>query len=128
MSPVFPLGWPSAGFMPGDSGSSWDPRGLSSEPIRLPAPLWLLEILSGSLSEGPEMGSPSLPLRVVADRLQEEGLLLGAIGLEEPTITGVTQDSREVNPGDLFLCWKGVDHDAHAYLRQAAEAGAVARL
>ncbi|MFC1661502.1 UDP-N-acetylmuramoyl-L-alanyl-D-glutamate--2,6-diaminopimelate ligase [Gemmatimonadota bacterium] len=72
------------------------------------------------------MGSPLLPLRAVADRLQEEGLLLGAIGLEDPLISGVTQDSREVNPGDLFLCWRGVEHDAHHFLSDAAEAGAVA--
>jgi UDP-N-acetylmuramoyl-L-alanyl-D-glutamate--2,6-diaminopimelate ligase len=72
------------------------------------------------------MGRPSLPLRVVADRLQEEGLLLGAIGLGDLTITGVTQDSRQVSPGDLFLCWRGIEHDAHGFLARAAEAGAVA--
>ncbi len=28
--------------------------------------------------------------------------------------------------GDLFLAWKGVDHDAHDYVVPAVEAGAVA--
>jgi UDP-N-acetylmuramoyl-L-alanyl-D-glutamate--2,6-diaminopimelate ligase len=41
-------------------------------------------------------------------------------------VTGVSQDSREISRGDLFLAWKGVDHDAHDYVNPAVEAGAVA--
>ncbi len=41
-------------------------------------------------------------------------------------ISGISQDSRSVKPGDLFLCVKGARFDGHHYLKQAYEAGAVA--
>jgi UDP-N-acetylmuramoyl-tripeptide--D-alanyl-D-alanine ligase len=37
---------------------------------------------------------------------------------------GVTFDSREVGPGDLFLALKGETSDGHKYLEQASERGA----
>jgi UDP-N-acetylmuramoyl-L-alanyl-D-glutamate--2,6-diaminopimelate ligase len=39
---------------------------------------------------------------------------------------GVSQDSRSVRPGDLFLAWKGTSVDAHEHVAAAAGAGAVA--
>ena len=72
------------------------------------------------------MGSPALPLSAVARRLREAGILLAVSGSQEVTITGVSQDSRGVTPGDLFLAWKGSEHDAHEFLPQAVEGGAVA--
>ena len=41
-------------------------------------------------------------------------------------ITGLRTNSREVKPGDLFLCIKGVNVDRHDYIDDAAAHGAVA--
>jgi UDP-N-acetylmuramoyl-L-alanyl-D-glutamate--2,6-diaminopimelate ligase len=41
-------------------------------------------------------------------------------------ITGISQDSRSVKPGDLFVCIKGTKYDGHQFLSKAAAAGAVA--
>ena len=43
-------------------------------------------------------------------------------------ITGITQDSRTVKQGDLFLAWKGSDWDAHDFLQSAVVSGASAAL
>jgi UDP-N-acetylmuramoyl-L-alanyl-D-glutamate--2,6-diaminopimelate ligase len=62
----------------------------------------------------------------VARRLESESLLQETRRLEDIPIHGVSQDSRSVMPGNLFLAWKGVDHDAHDFVVQAVEAGAIA--
>jgi len=72
------------------------------------------------------MDRAGLPLRTVAERLRDLDLLLVTDGPQDLILTGVSQDSRDVSPGDLFLAWKGVDHDAHDYVTPAVEAGAVA--
>src|SRR5213594_5254414 len=41
-------------------------------------------------------------------------------------ITDVTDDSRLVKPGSLFVAVKGGRVDGHAYIRQAVQAGASA--
>ncbi|WP_278942411.1 UDP-N-acetylmuramoyl-L-alanyl-D-glutamate--2,6-diaminopimelate ligase [Anaerotruncus colihominis] len=43
-------------------------------------------------------------------------------------ITGVTSDSRQVEPGTLFVCIRGTRADGHDYAVKAAEAGAAAIL
>jgi UDP-N-acetylmuramoyl-L-alanyl-D-glutamate--2,6-diaminopimelate ligase len=43
-------------------------------------------------------------------------------------IAGISQDSRTVAPGELFLCVKGFKVDGHRFLPQAAAAGAIAAL
>ncbi len=72
------------------------------------------------------MVSPGLPLEAVAQRLRDARLLLATQGPQDVAVTGVSQDSRQVSHGDLFLAWKGVDYDAHDYAASAVEAGAVA--
>ncbi len=42
--------------------------------------------------------------------------------------TAVNTDSRNVSPGDLFVALKGERYDGHAFVAQAAAAGAVAAL
>src|SRR4051812_37752294 len=39
-------------------------------------------------------------------------------------VTGVTFDSREVQPGDLFVAMPGTVHDGHTFVDQAVGAGA----
>ncbi|GAO99772.1 UDP-N-acetylmuramoyl-tripeptide--D-alanyl-D-alanine ligase [Fructobacillus ficulneus] len=64
----------------------------------------------------------NLSLKTVAQATQ------GKIqGFENPVITGVAFDSRQVQPGDLFVALVG-ENDGHAYLDQAKKAGAVAAL
>lgn len=43
-------------------------------------------------------------------------------------ITGLAQDSRQVQPGYLFLAWRGKTFDGRDYVQQAIAAGAVAVL
>jgi len=49
-------------------------------------------------------------------------------GDETATIRGVTADSRQVKPGDLFICLPGFTVDGHDYAAQAVERGAAALL
>ncbi|CAM6086402.1 unnamed protein product [Calypogeia fissa] len=39
-------------------------------------------------------------------------------------ITGIQHDSREVNPGEMFVCCKGLTVDGHLYTSEAIEKGA----
>jgi hypothetical protein len=43
----------------------------------------------------------------------------------EVEITGIQHDSRQVIPGDLFVCIKGLTSDGHDFAAQAIERGAV---
>jgi UDP-N-acetylmuramoyl-L-alanyl-D-glutamate--2,6-diaminopimelate ligase len=45
---------------------------------------------------------------------------------EDPEITGVTQDSRRVRPGMVFVACTGGTSDGHQFIPQAAAAGAAA--
>jgi UDP-N-acetylmuramyl-tripeptide synthetase len=53
---------------------------------------------------------------------------LNGLGDDDPMIRGVTYDSRDVSPGDLFIALRGENHDGHDYLAQALELGAAALL
>ena len=70
----------------------------------------------------------STPLRLadVAAALRAAGVLIDVVGEGDPVIEGVSQDSRAVRAGDLFLAWRGVEADAHAFVADVARAGAVA--
>ena len=72
------------------------------------------------------MTRPSSALAVVTDSLGAAGLIEKIHGPTDVEISGVTQDSRAVEPGDLFLAWSGSAWDAHGFVAQAAEMGAVA--
>ena len=71
------------------------------------------------------MTSPTR-LSELAGILRAADLLTEVRGAGDPAVLGVTQDSRSVRPGDLFLAWTGVQADAHAFVGAAAAAGAVA--
>lgn len=72
------------------------------------------------------MGSGSLSLARVAEVLRGAGLEVELRGEGDLAVSGVSQDSRTVARGDLFLAWKGTAHDAHDFLEEAASAGAAA--
>jgi UDP-N-acetylmuramyl-tripeptide synthetase len=61
----------------------------------------------------------------LADVLQGLGLVSVQGDLEVP-IAQVTDDSRQVGPGDLFVAVSGRTVDGHRFVRAAQEAGAVA--
>lgn len=65
-------------------------------------------------------------LSTIVDRLRAAGLAEGAPGSEDVVVQGVSQDSRNVRPGDLFLAWAGHDFDSHTFLPEAVAAGCVA--
>ena len=67
-----------------------------------------------------------LTLDVVGHVLRSAGLLREMRGPGDVAVLGVSQDSRAVRPGDLFLAWKGTAVDAHDHVDAAREAGAVA--
>jgi len=46
-------------------------------------------------------------------------------GAEAIIITGITDDSRQVRPGSLFVAYKGVESDGHKYILDAVKRGAV---
>jgi len=50
------------------------------------------------------------------------------IGLNEVEIFGITDDSRKVKPGDLFVAVKGNGFDGHQFIQIAIEKGAAAIL
>lgn len=59
--------------------------------------------------------------------------LCGSAGIPAPTgseaeITGISQHSSQVAPGDIFCCAKGDRHDGHDYALQAVQQGAAALL
>ena len=53
------------------------------------------------------MTRPSAALQVVTAALGAAGLIETIHGSNDVEITGVTQDSRTVQPGNLFLAWSG---------------------
>ena len=69
-------------------------------------------------------------MKVEAKPLTQLTKLLPAYTLINPTssslITGITSDSRRVEPGNLFVAYKGVDVDGHAYVNNALRRGAAA--
>jgi UDP-N-acetylmuramoyl-L-alanyl-D-glutamate--2,6-diaminopimelate ligase len=63
-------------------------------------------------------------LSVIADALREAGLYVGEQGALPDAVTHVTDDSRAVVPGGLFIAVKGSAADGHDYIAKARAAGA----
>ena len=77
------------------------------------------------------------PLSTLVERLAAEGRVLGtrrdgraigAAGLADVEVRGVTQDSRAVRPGSLFAAIAGLHVDGHDFVAEAAARGAAAAL
>src|SRR6476469_562054 len=67
-------------------------------------------------------------IKTIAQALDEAGLLVERRGALPAAITGITDDSRAVTDGGLFVAVKGTERDGHDYLDAAAKAGAAAAL
>ena len=54
------------------------------------------------------------------------GEILGRNDVPAVEISGISNDSRDVCPGDLFIAYKGAQFDGHSFVQDALQAGAVA--
>ena len=70
----------------------------------------------------------SRSLADIRDALRHAGLLAGESGALPATIDAITDDSRDVARGALFIAVRGAERDGHAFLAVAAERGAVAAI
>jgi UDP-N-acetylmuramoyl-L-alanyl-D-glutamate--2,6-diaminopimelate ligase len=68
------------------------------------------------------------PIADIRDALRRAGLLAGESGSLPLDVDAITDDSRAVRPGALFLAVRGAERDGHAYLAIAAERGAIAAI
>ncbi|HEX4560828.1 MAG TPA: UDP-N-acetylmuramoyl-L-alanyl-D-glutamate--2,6-diaminopimelate ligase [Gemmatimonadales bacterium] len=68
-----------------------------------------------------------IELQTIVAALRERGLLVRAPS-SLPPITGVTADTRKLEPGMLYCAVRGAIQDGHSYVSKAAEAGAAAAL
>jgi UDP-N-acetylmuramoyl-tripeptide--D-alanyl-D-alanine ligase len=57
---------------------------------------------------------------------QLQPVLTSAIMTADAAVTGLTTDSRKIKAGDLFVALRGENFDAHDFLAQVANSGAVA--
>jgi UDP-N-acetylmuramoyl-L-alanyl-D-glutamate--2,6-diaminopimelate ligase len=60
--------------------------------------------------------------------LSEQGLLAGTRGDLPAESTGISDDSRKVAPGDLFIAIRGWNSDGHDFLGAATDRGAAAAI
>ncbi len=64
----------------------------------------------------------------IAQALDEAQLLVERRGALPAEVSGITDDSRAVRPGSLFVAVQGSERDGHDYLEAAAAAGASAAI
>ncbi len=82
--------------------------------------------LSGPVELGGLIGRLSAEGRLRGAR--RDGRAIGAAGLAAIPVTGVTNDSRAVGHGSLFVAVPGLHADGHDFVAAAAAAGATAAL
>ncbi|MYH52524.1 MAG: UDP-N-acetylmuramoyl-L-alanyl-D-glutamate--2,6-diaminopimelate ligase, partial [Gemmatimonadetes bacterium] len=78
-------------------------------------------------------GRVTVSVSQVVAALEGAGVAVGPVipadgSVGRMKVAGVQQDSRRVEPGDLFVAWSGAVHDAHDYVAGAAAAGAAAAI
>ncbi len=69
-----------------------------------------------------------IPISEIVSRLEARGLLVSPGPEIDLSVTGISDDSRRVRPGDLYCAIRGYSDDGHRYLEEAARAGAAAAL
>ena len=70
----------------------------------------------------------SRPLADIREALHRAGLLTGESGTLPASVHTITDDSRAVSAGTLFIAIRGAERDGHSYLAVAAERGATAAI
>ncbi|KAK9805281.1 hypothetical protein WJX72_010844 [[Myrmecia] bisecta] len=78
--------------------------------------------------EEPGTQYPDPPQRryMLAELLDLAGYSVGEDQVGRVEVTGLQNDSRLVQPGDIFICVEGSRRDGHDYAQEAVDAGAVA--
>src|SRR3954467_8947417 len=64
----------------------------------------------------------------ISEALTAQGLLVERRGPLPNTVNVITDDSRQVQPGALFVAVRGADRDGHEFLAKAEQAGAAAAI
>ena len=67
-------------------------------------------------------------VQAIKNALAERGLLVGIKGEIPAAATGISDDSRKVTAGEVFIAVRGWNADGHDYLDAAAKRGAVAAI
>jgi UDP-N-acetylmuramoyl-L-alanyl-D-glutamate--2,6-diaminopimelate ligase len=70
----------------------------------------------------------SRTLADIRNALHTAGLLTAESGALPTSVVAISDDSRVVQPGSLFIAVRGAERDGHAYLALAAERGAAAAI
>ena len=70
----------------------------------------------------------SRSLADIGNALRRAGLLAGVSGSLPESVDAITDDSRAVQRGSLFIAVRGAERDGHSYLAIAAERGAIAAI
>lgn len=70
------------------------------------------------------METKAFPLRQLVQSVADARVVRAG----DVAVTGVAYDSREVKPGDLFICVKGFVYDGHEFAAEAVNRGAAALL
>ena len=68
----------------------------------------------------------SMPAEILRHELTLQQLLAGFVDAPPLQISGITDDSRSVEPGDAFLAWQGVTAHGLQFVDAAMNAGAAA--
>ena len=71
---------------------------------------------------------PELALAAISAALNDAALLESTRGELPDRATGITDDSRQVQPGTVFIAVRGSERDGHDYLEAAKVAGASAAI
>ena len=67
-------------------------------------------------------GSATLRRHLLSLQIQRRG------GGDVPPVTGISIDSRTIQPGELYVCITGERHDGHEFIDDAVHRGAAAVL
>jgi UDP-N-acetylmuramoyl-L-alanyl-D-glutamate--2,6-diaminopimelate ligase len=70
----------------------------------------------------------TISLDAIAEAIQAQGLLVDRRGRLPNDVSLVTDDSRRVQAGALFVAVRGADRDGHAFLAAAQQGGATAAI
>ncbi|MBS1721866.1 MAG: UDP-N-acetylmuramoyl-L-alanyl-D-glutamate--2,6-diaminopimelate ligase [Armatimonadetes bacterium] len=62
----------------------------------------------------------------LSELVETAGVRFSADYASDPLVTGLSADTRRIQPGDLFVCMPSSSRDTHALIPEAAEKGAVA--